>query len=637
MQTKHSFAIALCAFLSFASASAETVLLETEAFTDWGGWVNDTQFMDQMGSPYLLAHGLGKPVDDAHAKFTVRESGTYDVWVRTKNWLAWVKAQQGKEIPDEVPGTFKVRVNGKDLPTVLGAQGKGEWLWTKAGSVALKKEDWQSVALHDLDGFDGRCDAIVFTTEEVKAREQLDAIHSTHAARVEKLGGSERTFDLVVTGGGIGGICTAISAARLGLQVALVHERPVLGGNNSSEVRVHLGARQNLAPYPRLGDLLAEFGPRNGQNAEHAGNYEDDLKMAAVMKERNLTVFLNEHVNAVKKGEGGRIVSVSSVNTRTGIRSSYAARWFVDCTGDGTVGFLAGADWRQGREASSETGEKRAPEVADTKTMGASVQWRAVKGAGRTEFPLKPWMIRFNEENGRAEMKGDWDWEAGIGRDQIKEAEYIRDYGLLVAFSNWAFAKNVSSKKAKFEDKELEWVAYIAGRRESRRLMGDFILDEEQIVARKWEKDATCACTWTIDLHLPKTTEETKYYDEPFRSNAHHKHIYPYPIPYRCLYSRNVPNLFMAGRNVSVTHNALGTARLMRTHGMMGEVLGMAASICKKHGCDPRGVYTDHLDELKAMMEKGVGDGKAYPPQTYNVGGTLDPAFKKSNANQQIR
>lgn len=633
---KNSTLCALVAAAFCGSLSAGSIVVEAESFATYGGWSNDTQFMDQMGSPYLIAHGLGKPVMDATTSVKIPEAGEYTIWARTKNWTAGVYAAQGLPVDQATAGTFRVLVDGKEVSSDLGLEGSGEWRWVKAGVCSLKAGS-HTLALHDGDGFDGRCDALVLTTDEVKAQEQLDAIRRAHAARVEKLGGPEQTFDLVVTGGGIGGICTAISAARLGLQVALVHERPVLGGNNSSEVRVHLGARQNLAPYPRLGDLLAEFGPRRGNNAEHAGNYEDDRKMAAVMKERNLTVFLNEHVNAVKTGEGGRIVSVSSVNTRTGIRSSYAARWFADCTGDGTIGFLAGADWRQGRESRAETGERRAPEVADTKTMGASVQWRAVKG-NPSEFPLQPWMMRFTEANGRAEMKGDWDWEAGIGRDQIKEAEYIRDYGLLVAYSNWAFAKNVSSKRAKFADKELEWVAYIAGRRETRRLMGDFILDEEKIVSRVAEPDATCACTWSIDLHLPKTIEQTKFTGEPFRSNAHHKQIHPYPIPYRCLYSRNVPNLFMAGRNVSVTHNALGTARLMRTHGMMGEVLGMAASLCKQHGCDPRGVYTDHLDELKALMEKGVGDGRAYPAQLYNLGGTLDPELNKPGAgNAQIQ
>jgi len=155
---------------------------------------------------------------------------------------------------------------------------------------------------------------------------------------------------------------------------------------------------------------------------------------------------------------------------------------------------------------------------------------------------------------------------------------------------------------------------------------------------RRSKIGAACATTWTIDLHLPKTARESKFEGEPYQSNSLNEKIWPYPVPYRCLYSRNVPNLFMAGRDISVTHIALGTTRLMRTHGMMGEVVGMAASLCKKHGCDPRGVYTDHLAELKALMEKGVGDGKVHPPQMYNIQTSLDPRFRdRKSGNYQLK
>jgi hypothetical protein len=157
--------------------------------------------------------------------------------------------------------------------------------------------------------------------------------------------------------------------------------------------------------------------------------------------------------------------------------------------------------------------------------------------------------------------------------------------------------------------------------------MGDFILTEKDILEKNFQIDGTAATTWTIDLHLPKSKKDTRFEGEPFQSDSFNKVIWPYPVPYRCLYSRNVPNLFMAGRDISVSHVALGTTRLMRTHGMMGEVVGMAASICKKHGCDPRAVYTDHLDELKALMKKGVGDGGVHPPQMYNLQTSLDPRF----------
>ena len=604
----------LLCFAAFA-AQAETVVIEAEWFEDYGGWVNDTQFMDQMGSPYLLAQeeepepGAEQPdkkSGDAKAK-------RFKVMVRTMNWTArWSK---------EPAGTFKVVVDGKELPNVLGA-GKGEWSVEEAGVVELG-EGTHTMALRDLTGFDGRCDAVAFVDE---ADENPVFERTNPGANF----GGWMNFDLCVVGGGIAGICTAVSAARLGLSVALVHDRPVLGGNNSSEVRVHLGAYQNLPPYPRLGDVLAEFGPKSGGNAREASVYEDEKKLAIVKAEKNIRLFLNTHMRGVATNETGAIMKLYAQNTVNSGYEIITAKWFADCTGDGNLGFAAGADFRMGREAKSETNEPDAPATADTITMGASVQWNAGKASGDASFPTRPWMLKtINEANCSPHLKGDWWWETGLGRDQIAEGEYIRDYGLLVAFSNWAFVKNSYSKKDSFADKELKWVAYNAGRRESRRLLGDFILDQNHLRNKDFQPDGTCATTWTIDLHLPKTARESKFEGEPYQSNSLNEKIWPYPIPYRCLYSRNVPNLFMAGRDISVTHIALGTTRLMRTHGMMGEVVGMAASICKKHNCNPRDVYTTHLDELKELMTKGVGDGKKHPRQDYNCQSSLDPDIKK--------
>ncbi len=607
----------LAVLSSALCAGAESVFLEAESFKDWGGWVNDTQFMDQMGSPYLLAHGLGKPVADAKTTF-VAKGGKYNVWVRTKNWTApWC--------PGIGAGTFNLVVNGEKLPNLLGCQGKGEWLWVKADDVTLRKGE-NTLALRDLDGFDGRVDAIVFTTDDDPSSLLEGPRRPSAVVKAAPL----PEFDFCVVGGGVAGISAAVSAARLGLKVALVHDRPVLGGNNSSEVRVHLGGYQNLPPYPRLGDVLAEFGPKKGGNARHGANYEDDRKLAIVKAEKNITLFLNEHVNGVEKLDSGRIAAVRSVNTRTGVATRIEAAFFADCTGDGNLGYLAGADYRMGREAKSETNEPDAPEQADMVTMGASVQWYAGDAKGRAEFPTKPWMLgAFTDENCSAHLRGDWWWEAGLGRDQIKEAEYIRDYGLLVAFSNWAYVKNAYAKKGDFANKELKWVAYNAGRRESRRLMGDFVLDQNHLRNKDFQSDGTCVTTWTIDLHLPKTEKETKFKGESFQSNSLNEKVWPYPIPYRCLYSRNIPNLFMAGRDISVTHVALGTTRLMRTHGMQGEVVAMAAAVCKARRCLPRDVYKAHFEDLKALMTNGVGDGGKHPRQDYNCQQSLDPNIQK--------
>ncbi len=609
---------------AFLSPASDTTVVESESFRDWGGWVNDTQFMDQMGSPYLLAHGMGKRVADAKTSVSLK-GGDYHVYVRTKNWTApWHKSSPSAE----GAGGFKLIVNGKELPKTLGLQGNGEWLWVDAGKATFKFGT-NTVALRDLDGFDGRCDALILTTEPMDGA-ALDRVRADELAKAN-LTIKRAEYDFVVTGGGIAGICAAVSAARLGLKTALIQDRPILGGNNSSEVRVHLGAWQNVPPYPRLGDLLAEIAPAKGGNAQPKETYEDDRKLKVVLAEKNLDLFLNERVNGAQTNAAGAIVSVTSQNTRTGAKRVFAAKWFADCTGDGTVGFLAGADWRMGREARSAHGEPWAPEKADNLTMGASVQWYAGDAKVEAAFPLKPWMIRFTDANGSTHLRGDWYWEAGLGRDQIAEAEYIRDYGLLVAYSNWAYAKNVATKKNEVAGKELKWVAYNAGRRESRRLMGDFILTENDLMNKNFQSDGTCATTWTIDLHLPKSAADSKFDGEPFQSDSLNHVIWPYPVPYRCYYSRNVSNLFMAGRNISVTHVALGTTRLMRTHGMMGEVVGMAASLCKKYGCHPRDIYTKHFDELKSLMKKGVGDGKKHPPQLYNLQSSLDPSLKPSS------
>ena len=609
---KKSFLLAAALVAGFATARGSHVI-EAERFADRGGWTVDSQFIDQMGSSFLLAHGIGTPVADATTTFDCPAAGTYHVWARTRNWTApW---------SEHAAGTFTIKVNGKELQNVLG-RGTGEWQWQKAGEVKLEKGT-ATVALHDLTGFDGRCDAICLTTQDGVLKPPPPCDGNV---------GKRVKADLVVVGGGIAGTCAAISAARLGLKVALVQDRPMLGGANSSEVRVHLGGYMNLGPYPRLGDVVAEIGPAKGGNAQPAERYEDQRKLDAVAAEKNIQLFLNTRIVAIEKN-GDRIAAAIGRDVVSGARTAFEAPLFADCTGDACVGALAGADFRMGRESKAETGEDMAPDVADTMTMGASVQWYTKDTGRAVAFPAEPWMIAFNEQNCEHGLRGDWDWETGMMRDQISEFERIRDYGMLVVYSNWSYLKNKSAKREKYASREFEWVAYVAGKRESRRLMGDHILTQQDVFDFVPYPDGTCCTTWAIDLHYPMP-RNTKHYDgEPFRSICTHNRHYAYPIPYRCLYSRNVANLFMAGRNISVTHVALGTTRVMRTTGMMGEVVGMAARVCRDHGCLPRGVYESHLGDLKALMAKGVGTGKTQPPQNYNRGSLIPgtPPKKKKD------
>jgi len=601
----------------FLQAQGKSVFVEAESFYDKGGWVVDQQFVDLMGSSYLMAHGIGNPVADAVTEVRFPKAGTYHVYVRTYNWTAPWTDQEG-------PGKFGLLVNGKQTGTVLGTSGSA-WMWQSAGTVTIDNKT-ATVALHDLTGFNGRCDAVFFTMGDELPPDDLKELG---AFRKKMLGIPSKPdkagkFDMVVVGGGVAGTTAAISAARLGLKVALIQDRPVLGGNNSSEVRVHLGGRINIEPYPRLGDVVKEFGPAKGGNAQPAEYYEDDKKLAVVEAEPNISLFLNYRAFAVEK-KGDKIAQVIARNTETAEELSFQAPLFADCTGDGTVGYLAGADFAMGRESKAEFGETTAPEKADKMTMGSSVQWYALEDEREIPFPVFKYGITFNEKNAQQVKMGEWTWETGMNFDQINDFEWIRDYGLLVVYSNWSFLKNLSTAKENYKKSRLEWVAYVAGKRESRRLLGDFILKEQDLTNDVIYPDAAVPTSWTIDLHYPDPKNTEHFPGKEFKSIAKHIPIYYYPVPYRCFYSRNVGNLFMAGRNISVTHAALGTVRVMRTTGMMGELVGMAAYVAAKNKTSPRGVYQNHLDELKSLVEKGVGKAGSYPEQKYNEGGTLGP------------
>lgn len=579
-------------------------MVEAESFDDPGGWLIDQQFMDQMGSPFLLAHGLGKPVADATTKVKFPETGTYHVWVRTRDWSAPWRGEKAVH-ETEIPGRFRLLVNGEPLPEVLGTEG-AEWHWQYGGAVVIDRKE-VTLTLRDLTGFDGRCDAIIFSRREGEKLPNGD--RPLEELRRKLLPWPERPrdagkFDLVVVGGGIAGICTAVSAARQGLQVALIQNRSLVGGNNSSDVRVQLGGKVNMAPYPALGNLVNELDPQQRQNARPAAEYRDDLKMSLVQNETGVHLFLNLHVNSVEM-DGSRIRSVTGQDIRTAEQIRFRSDLFADCSGDAVLGYLAGADYRIGRESRKDTGESLAPENADTMTMGSSVMWYSEEGEpDACSFPETPWALQFSDQTSQKARKGDWDWETGLGRHQVDEFEYIRDYGLRAVFGNWSFLKNKSRLKEDFSNRRLGWVAYVAGKRESRRLMGDIILQQQDIDTGRTFPDGCVTTTWSIDLHHPRIIPE--FEEEPFRARCVKTKIEPYVIPYRCLYSRNILNLFMGGRNISVTHVALGTVRVMKTTGMMGEVLGMAASICHKHGSEPRQVYERYLVELKALLRTGV-------------------------------
>ena len=591
----------------------EELFVEAESFSVKGGWQVDQQFMDVMGSPYLIAHGAGVPVEDASAQVRLPGKGEWHLFVRTFNWVSpWYDG--------EGPGKFKVAVDGDELSETLGAAGS-KWMWQYAGSFETASRNI-SVALKDMAGFDGRCDALYFSrVKNPELPEDVAGMRELRSRLIRNFNvpSDKGQYDLVVAGGGVAGMCAAVAAARQGLKVALIHNRPVLGGNNSAEVRVHLGGSIECGPYPNLGNMIKEFGHTKKGNAKSAENYEDWKKMSFVENEENISLFLNTHVTDLEMKDGS-VEALLARNIETGELMRFSAPVFSDCTGDASVGYLAGAEWRTGRESLAETGEPGAVEVADRQVLGASVQWNSKDMGKPSPFPVFEYGKVFTEESVQKVKGGEWTWETGMLRDQVLEAERVRDHGLLVVYSNWSYLKNHSSVKEEFADRALDWVAYVAGKRESRRLVGDVMLTQNDILNEVPYEDATCATSWSIDLHYPDPANTAFFPGEEFKAVCTQEYIEIYPIPYRCFYSKNIPNLFMAGRNISVTHVALGTVRVMRTTAMMGEVVGLAASVCHRHGCLPRDVYRAHFADLQALMEQGAGKQGLPNNQLYNVG-----------------
>lgn len=602
-----------------------SVMALATRFNDKGDWTLEQQFVLQMGSSYLMAHGLGTPLaKDAKTEINIPEDGDYRLWVRTKNWTAFWS--EGK-----TPGIFQVLIDGKADPSEFGIgkmpldvkagidfpddidtsrearAERAQWYWQKGETYHLTKGS-HSIALHDLMGLDGRCDAIILTsTDEVPG----DSLEDYRALREALLGPGKPedkgNYDLVVIGAGMSGLCAAIAAARLGLKVALVQDRYILGGNNSSEVRVGLGGQINMPPYPSLGYILNEIGPDRIGNARGAHHYQDWKKWDVIAAEPNISLFAGYTVvNAEMKD--GKIVAVTAVEATNQNLIRISGNLFSDCTGDANLAVMAGAATMMGREARSEFGETLAPEKADDFTMGVSIEWYCEDWNTPCSFPDSvDWGLKLDEDTVEPVHRANWYWEVGMRDDQIADAEKIRDYGMYVAYSTFSYCKNRLAKKEDWECTHLTWVSHVSGKRESRRIVGDLILREQDLTRPIPYEDGTCTTTWRIDQHYPMEKNSADYPGKEWMSYGKLMPIDPYAIPYRCLYSRDVPNLFMAGRDISVTHVALGSVRVMRTCAMMGEVVGMAAAVCCRRGSMPRDVYTTWFQDLVELMKKGTG------------------------------
>jgi hypothetical protein len=566
-------------------SDAAEIFVETEGFDDLGGWKLDTQFIQQMGSPYLLAHGLGSPVADATTTVNVEHAGTYRVWARTFDWVARWQAP-GR------PGRFSIVIGDRTLETTFGTEGK-TWAWQDGGTVDLARGP-TPLRLKDLTGFDGRCDCIYLTSDLEATPPPADGVLSDW--RRKQLGLPSEPlergpYDLVVVGGGYAGMGSAISAARMGCRVALIQDRGVLGGNGSSEVRVWAMGNIRRGKFPRIGEIVEEFADRATKSPGRFEEFGDDLKERTVRAEPQIDLWLNHHAfDAVI--EEDHIVSVDALNTKTGAVVRLLGDRFVDCTGHGWLGQFVGAD----------------SDMAPGGRMGMSNMWRWDETDSPKTFPETPWALDLEMKDFPypRDNHGQWFWESGFDKDALGDAEGIRDWNLRAVYGAFNAMKNRDGADD-HKTAVLSWVAYVGGPRESNRLLGDVVLTQDDVVEKRDFPDGCVPSTWSIDLHYPKEQYAGKYPENPFISVAVHDRrvdrTYGYPVPYRCFYSRNIDNLFMAGRNISVTHEALGTVRVMKTCGMMGEVVGKAASICALRNCTPREVYDTHLDELLKLLD----------------------------------
>lgn len=605
-------------------ASEEFLFVEAEGFDDLGGWSLDQQSMEQMGSPYLLAHGLGIPVEDAVTDLKFPSEGTYRVWVRTRDWVAPWKAPGA-------PGKFQVLINGQALDETFGTK-NAEWHWHDGGTVLVEKE--ASLSLHDLTGFEGRCEAILFCKDvDFEPVSDLSALTKFRRKLLglpdhPEEGGS---FDMVVVGGGLAGICTAISSARNGVKVALVQDRPVLGGNGSSEVRVWPEGHTNKEPFPHIGDIVNEIlppikrGPGQVFNGVASSYYDDALKMKLVRAEPNITLFI-EHRAVEVAIQNETITGVTIQNVKTAIQKNLKAKLFADCTGDAIIGYKAGAEYEY--KVENLMGSSNLFNVLDASNMEevlaceckdkSALTLQCEMGEFEQPFPKCPWALDLSDKpfpgrkgvktfgrEGLESFANMWYWESGFDKDQVNEIELIRDHNFRAMYGAWDAIKNVDGM---YPNHRLGWSAFIAGKRESRRLMGDLVLDAEDFKEQRVFNDPAFPCSWHVDLHFPKKDFQEGFEGNEFVSDYTRGKDYAYGglfwAPYRILYSRNINNLFMAGRDISVSKSGLGPVRVMKTCGMMGEAVGKAASICIRHRVNPREVYTNHLEEFQKLMQK---------------------------------
>lgn len=411
----------------------------------------------------------------------------------------------------------------------------------------------------------------------------------------------EHDFDVCVIGGGMAGICAALASARNGARTALVHDRPVLGGNASSEVRMWIcGAH---GKNNKETGILEEIQLDN-QRHNPSLNYSiwDSVLWGKVHFQPNLSLFLNCSCTGAEM-DGARIAGIETWQGNSQTQHRIAAKTFIDCSGDSILAALTPAQFRAGREAREEFDEDIEPEIADAKTMGNTLLIQLRRTDENHSFTPPRWAYKFTRpEDLPHRVRGVnaanfWWLEIGGLDDTIKDAERIRDELMKITYGVWDYLKNHAPEREQAATWAVEWIGALPGKRENRRYIGDHTLTQNDVRAGGQFEDIVAYGGWSMDDHHPAGL----YY--PRKPTIFHRAPSPYGIPYRCLYSKNVENLLFAGRNISVTHAALSSTRVMGTCAILGQAAGTAAALCTRHNCAPRALSSGpRLRELQNTL-----------------------------------
>ena len=618
----------------------ETIWLDALSFSDYGSFIPETQFVREMGQAYLLEDAVGTPGNAAKTAFTVQEGGYYRVFVRTKNWL-----------PDETPDSLCVSVDTVSSQNKVGTAHIHGWHFAYGGDFLLSPGR-HLLSLTSSAGWFARFAAVVITNDMdylpspekarwQKDREQYFYYPETNTALFNKDIFTplvhEKT-DLIVVGAGAAGITAAIAAARLGLKTILVSDRPVLGGNGSEEVSVALEGAAHRGVHER-GIILEIKLYRHHHRcswSEAFRHFVDQEESLCVLD--NLMIDRAEtQVLPPETAYSAKITTIHGVDTITLREHTWSADQYIDATGDGWLGYEAGALYRVGREAVFQHNEPFALKEGDGITMSGCAN-RTVREYAKTicsydaeetdapvPFTAPRWAFKMPEGDELSRdvavmTHGEWWLENRGDYDDLFESEITRDALIRMSLGYFDWLKNSWKDREKAASLRLKSIGTYNAKRETRRLIGDYIMTqndfepcekidrsdltdeiiEKEVLSTLTFPDTVAYTGWAIDVHHKDGIFSGK--ESAFFLNQRCKVT---PIPFRTLYSKNIRNLMMAGRNTSVTHLALGSTRVMLTGALMGQAVGTAAYLNKKYNAAPRETGQQHMDELQSLLLKG--------------------------------